>query len=181
LPSRHSTATPGPMISVNVAGVEAGPHRLELLPHRLRPRLGTQDPVAKLDPVDQPALPGALSEEQAEGRRARDPVRTEVGEQLELKRHVSARRRHHGCSEALTAVMEAEPAREQPIPVGHVKNVSGRTSRTRDRARVDLGEKLDVAHRVRDDGRLAMRTRGRVHPHRLFERNREHPERKRVA
>jgi hypothetical protein len=77
--------------------------------------------------------------------------------------------------------MEAEPTSEQPIPVSHVENVAGRTSRTRDRARVDLGEKLDVAHRVRDDGRLAMRTRGRVHPHCLLERNRHHPERKRVA
>jgi hypothetical protein len=77
--------------------------------------------------------------------------------------------------------MEAEPAREQSIPIGHVENVAGRTSRTHDRARVDLGEKLNVAHRVRDDGRLAVRTRGRVHSHCLLERNRQHPERNRVA
>jgi hypothetical protein len=36
--------------------------------------------------------------------------------------------------------MEAEPASEEPIPVSHVEDVAGRTSRTRDRARVDLGE-----------------------------------------
>src|SRR5205823_4081144 len=106
--------------AVDVARVNAAPHVLELRPERLGPGLGAEDPEAEADALDEAVLRSPLREEKREGRRAREPRRAEIREQLHLEARVSARRRHHSRAETLAAVVEPEAAGEEPVAIGDV-------------------------------------------------------------
>jgi hypothetical protein len=77
--------------------------------------------------------------------------------------------------------VEAEPAGEEPVAVGDVEDVVGAPAGARERARVDVGESLDVPGGVRHDGGLAAGPRRGVHADGLLERHGERPERIGVA
>ena len=73
--------------------------------------------------------------------------------------------------------MGAEAAGEQAVAVGVVQHVARPAAGRADAARHHVGPHVDVVGGVADDGGLARRTAGRVHPHHLLARHREHPER----
>jgi hypothetical protein len=77
--------------------------------------------------------------------------------------------------------VQAEPAGEEAVAVGDVQDVVPRSAGAGDRPRIDVGEEADVAGRVRDDRRLAARSRGAVNPDRVAEAGGERPERILVA
>ncbi len=110
-------------------------------------------------------------------RRDHDDVGLEIADQLHLLLRLSARHRHDGASEALGAVVRAEPAGEQTVAVGDVHDVAGSAAGCSNRARHEQRPRVDVLRGVADDRRLARRAAGRVNAHDLFARHREHAER----
>ena len=73
--------------------------------------------------------------------------------------------------------MGAKPAREQPVPVRHVHDVTPAAARRVDRPGHDLRPHVQAASRVPHDGGSAGRPAARVDAHHLLARHREHPER----
>ena len=84
---------------------------------------------------------------------------------------------HDGAAQPFGAVVRAETSGEQPVAVGDVAQVSRAAAGRADRASHHLGPGVDVLTGVADDGRLAGRTAGGVHPHDLIARHGEHAER----
>ena len=137
--------------------------RLDLVPHRLGPRLGAEDADlqagrARIDPLARELLDQHLH---VRGR-DHDDLRLQVGDQLDLLLGLPARHRDHGAAGALGAVVRAEAAGEEAVAVGDVDHVARPAAGGADRARDEVGPGVDVAQRVADDGRLAGRSRRRV-------------------
>ena len=88
---------------------------------------------------------------------------------------------HHGAAEPLGAVVRAEAAGEQAVPVGDVHDVAGAAAGRADGAGHDGGPGVDVRGGVADDGGAAGGARRGVHPRHLLAGHREHAERVVVA
>src|SRR5262249_33377799 len=108
--------------AVHVTGVDP-PRGLELLAHRLRPRLGAEDPVAERSRAQHAGLGGTLREEERERGRRGEAVGAEVLHRLGRRRGVAARRWDDGRAEPLAAVVEAEATGEEAVAVRDVENV----------------------------------------------------------
>ena len=137
--------------------------RLELLAHRLRPRLGAEHPDLQRELVHPDArLAQALRDVQRVGRRAAQHLPLQVAQQQRLARRDAAGDRDRQRAERLGALMEAEPAREQSVPVGVVHDHAGAHARHRHAARHHLRPDVEVVLRVGDDRRAPARAAGRV-------------------
>src|SRR5207237_2098751 len=90
-----------------------------------------------------------FGEEQCEARRAAKPGGTEILQELQLQAGVSARSGNDRRAEALAPVVQAEPAREEAVAIGHVQHVVRRSAGRRDRAGADVREDPEIAPRVR--------------------------------
>ena len=113
----------------------AGAH-LDVVAHRLGPRLGAED--ADLDAhrarVDALALE-LLDDHLHVARRDHDDVGLKVADQLHLLLGLSARHRDHRAAQPLSAVVRAQAAGEQAVAVGDVHDVAGAAAGGADRAR----------------------------------------------
>src|SRR6266849_3323489 len=145
----HSPATPGPMISERQSELTG-----------LAPLLGQ-----------------GLGEVEREGRRRGNRVRPEILQQEMVARGVPGGDRYHGHADALGAVVEAEPAREEPVAEGDVEQVAAVRARGRHHARHHLTPDVEVAGGVGDDRGLALGPGGGVDPSELGARNRQEAER----
>ncbi len=150
---------------------------VDLDSHRLRPGLGADDREAEADLVgtDAPALE-LLREREGIAGRARDHVGAEVGDQKQLPFGHSPGDGYDGHPEPLGAVVEPEPAGEQPVAVGVVEHHSRLGARHGEIAGVDLGEQFDVCARVAHDRGLPRRAGRPMDARNLLARYREQPE-----
>jgi hypothetical protein len=151
---------------------------LDLLAHRLRPRLGTEDPDTQGGVAWVYPAPLHLVDEAEEVRRRdHDDRGPEVADELDLTLGHPAAHRHDRRAEPFCPVVGAETAREQAVAVGDVHDVSGVSSRQADGASHEVGPRVDVLGGVADDSRSTGGPRAGVHPHHLLARHREHAER----
>ena len=155
---------------------------LDLLAHGVGPGLGAahRDLERRLPRVDALGVELIQDGEQV-ARRDEDDVRLEIADQLDLPLGHAAGDRHHRQSEPLGAVMEAEPAGEQPVAVGILRQHAGPAAGRAHRARDDVGPGLDVVAAIADHRRLAGRAGGGVDAQQLVARHRHQPERIIVA
>ncbi len=163
--------------AVDVGGVDTEPG-FHLGAHLVGPRLGAEDaePQRGCGRVVALAL-HFVDDREHVGRGHHDDVRAEVPDQGDLPFGHPAGDRHHRAAELLRAVVRAQPAGEQPVPVGVVQDVAGTAARGPDRAGHHRGPHLDVVAGVADHGGPAGGARGGVDPHHLLARYREHAER----
>ena len=83
----------------------------------------------------------------------------------------------HGAAEPFGAVVRAETAGEESVPVGDVHDVTGPASGRANRTRHDARPGVDVVLRVTDDGRLAGGAGRRMDAHDLLAGDGKHSER----
>jgi hypothetical protein len=151
---------------------------LDLAAHVLGPRLGAEDPDAQRGVARVDALALQLVDDgQQVARRHHDDVRLEVADQHDLPLGHATGDRDDGAAQLLGAVVRAEAAGEQPVPVRDVDLVAGAAAGGADRAGHEPGPGTDVLAGVPDHGRPAGGTRGRVQADDLLRRYGEHPER----
>ena len=150
--------------------------------HGLAPGLGAEAAVAQREPaqVDAHAVRDLGDVERIGRRRAQD-ARAEILHQHHLPLGGAAGDRHGGQAEPLGAVVESEPAGEQPVAEGVVEDVAGLGAHAGERARHQVRPQVEIGPGVADDGRLAGRSRGGVQPQQLLARHREQAERVIVA
>jgi hypothetical protein len=134
-------------------------------------------PEPEPDSIERAVGRRALRKQERERRRAREAGGAEVGEELYLEAGIAARSGNDGRAEPFAAVVQAEPAGEEAVAVGDVKDVARRSAGAGDRPGVDVGEEADVGGGVRDDGRLPAGARGGVDPDRVAKRGGERSER----
>ncbi len=148
---------------IDVVG-PAAERALDGRPQRVAPRLGAEHPVLHAERLGIAALlDQALGNVQHERRRAAQPGRPEVLQQQVLARGVPRGDRHHRHADALGAVVKPQAAGEQAVAVGHVQHVAGAGAGRDHDPGHHLAPHVEVAGRVADDGRLALRARGGVH------------------
>ena len=175
--STHSFATPGPdhlgqAVDVDRMHVEG---LLDLGAHRVGPRLGAEDAdlQRRFRRID--ALRAEFVEDrQHVARRHGDHLGLEIDDQLHLALGHAARHRNRRAAELFGAVVQAEPAGEQPVAERHMHLHAAPAAARIDAARADVGPGLDVARRVADHGRLAGGAGRRMDAHDLVHRHREH-------
>ena len=110
------------------------------------------------------------------GRRDHDHVRLKIVDELNLSLGHAARHGDHRATEALGAVMGAQPAGEEAIAIGHMRLHAGATAAGPNGAGDHIGPVFDVALRVADDCRLAGGSRGGMNAGDLVLRHGEHAE-----
>ena len=155
---------------------------LDLAAHLLRPRLGAEDPDPERGRPRVDALPLELVEDREHVRRRdHDHVRPEVDEQAHLTLRHAAGDRDDEAAEAFGAVVRAQTAGEEPVPVRDVHAVAGPRAARADRACHHLRPRLDVPGRVADHGRAPGRPARGVDSRDALERDREEAERIRPA
>ena len=154
----------------------------EVAPHRFAPRLRAAGGIAQRQPaqVDAHAFRD-LGDVERVGRRRAEDARAQVLDQRDLPLGAAARNRHDGQAEALGAVVISEPAGEQAVAEGVVKDVARARAHGRERARHQARPHVEIAARIADHGRLAGRARRAVDPDEFFARHREQAEREIVA
>src|SRR5207249_8431387 len=142
---------------------------LERNPDAVGPGLGAEQADAQSELARRPARLGQrLGQVQREGRCAREHVGLEVLQQQMVARRVARRDRHDGHAEALGAVVEAEPAREETVAERDVQQVAAARAGGRERARHHLAPDVEIAGGVGGDGRLALGAGGSVDPGNLW-------------
>jgi hypothetical protein len=105
---------------------------LHLGAHLVRPRLGAEDSEPQRRGRRVIALPFHLVDDREHVRRGdHDDVRAEVSDQRDLPFGHAAGDRHHRAAKLLRAVVCAQPAGEQSVPVGVVQDVAGTAARGR--------------------------------------------------
>jgi hypothetical protein len=105
---------------------------LHLGAHLVRPRLGAEDSEPQRRGRRVIALPFHLVDDREHVRRGdHDDVRAEVPDQRDLPFGHAAGDRHHRAAKLLRAVVCAQPAGEQSVPVGVVQDVAGTAARGR--------------------------------------------------
>ncbi len=151
---------------------------LDGLAQPLGPRLGPEDarPEAQAGRIGD-----MVGDRKRVARGAAEDLGAEILEQLCLARCVPSRRRHDRAAEPLGAVVEAETAGEEAVAVRDVHACAGAGSGRRERPRAAVGPGREIATCVRDDRRLAARSRRGVDTHALLERHLQQAERIRVA
>jgi len=136
-------------VDVRAPDTEAG---VDLAPHRLRPRLGTEEREAEADLRRCDAvIRERLRERERIARRARDHVGTEVGDERQLALGQPTGHGHDGQPEPLPAGVEAESSGEEPVAVRVVQHHPRLRARHRQRAGVHARKELEVGCRVTDD------------------------------
>ena len=108
------------------------------------------------------------------GGRADDHGGLEVADELGLALGLAAGDRHHGATQALGAVVRAQPAGEQAVTMRDMNDVRTAGASGTQRAGHDVGPVVDVIARVANDGRLAGRAARGVDADDVVERHREH-------
>ena len=108
-------------------------------------------------PAPRASRPGAA-------RRTASPRCTsgEVLQQEMMARGVARGDRHDGHADPLRPVVEAEPAREEPIAEGDVEEIAATRARRRQRTGHDLAPEVEIAGGIGGDGRLALGAGRRV-------------------
>ena len=97
---------------------------LDLIPHRLRPRLRSQHPVPQRQGsgMDVPRLQG-FGQRQRVGRCAGDDLRPEILQEQNLPFGIAAGHRDDHQSHQLGAVVHPQPAGKQPVPVRVLEDI----------------------------------------------------------
>jgi hypothetical protein len=95
---------------------------------------------------------------------------------LHLLRRLPARHRHDCAAKTLGAVVSAETAGEQTIPICDVNDVARATAGRTNRPRHEQGPGVYVLRGITDNRRLAGRAARRMHTHDFVARHSEHPE-----
>jgi hypothetical protein len=144
----------------------------------LRPRLGAEHAEAKPELArGAPLLGQRLGQMQRERRGRGDRVRPKVLQEELVAGGVAGGDRDHGHADSLGAVVEAEPAREEPVAEGDVQKIAPARARRRHHTRHHLAPDVQVLGRVGDDRRLALGAGRGVDASELIARNRQEPER----
>ena len=129
---------------------EAG---LDLLAHRLGPRLGAMHADLKRAAPRVPALTLELvGDRQHVGRRDGDDAGLEVGDHPDLTLGEAARCGDHGAAQRLRARVEAEAAGEEPVAVGDVHHVASARAGGAQAAGDEAGPCIEVGLGVAHDG-----------------------------
>ncbi len=142
--------------SVDIVRLDAG-DLLDAVAHLLRPGLRSQDgrpePGVLVD-VD-PHLLRGLSKMQHVGGSAADRRDLEVLDELYLPLGVADRCRDHSSADALRAVVQPEPAGEQPVSVADLDNILAAQTDRAQRSRHRQRPVVEVVLRVPYHRRLA--------------------------
>jgi len=109
-------------------------------------------------------------------RRATNRRRTEILQNPQLPFGVAAGHRYHAGADSLRAVMNAQTAREKPVTIRVVNNVSVGQIRGNETASHQLGPVLDITLGVRDHRRTAGGSRRSVQTDDTAHRLSEHAE-----
>ena len=150
--------------------------------HGLGPGLGAEAAVAQRELAQIDAHAGRdLGDVERVGRRRAEDARAEILHQRHLPLGGAARDRNGGEAEPLGAVVEAEPAGEQPVAIGIVEDVAGPGAHAGERARHQVRPEIEIGLGVADHGRLAGRARGGMQPQQVLARHGEQAERISVA
>src|SRR6266403_5877943 len=94
-----------------------------------------------------------------------------------VARGVARGDRYDGHADPLGPVVEAEPAREEPIAEGDVEEIAATRARRRQRTGHDLAPEVEIAGGIGGDGRLALGAGRRVDPRDVPARHRQEAER----
>jgi hypothetical protein len=142
----------------------------------LRPRLGTEHAHLERRQVDA-RLGRRLTQPQRVRGRAGQHVGLQVGDHAYLPFGHPARHRDHGGAQGDRALVNAQAAGEQPVPIGVVHDASGGRARAGQRPRAHRRPQVQVGLGVGDERGPALRPRGSVHRHDPVLRDGEHPQR----
>ena len=126
---------------------------LELRAHRLGPRLRAEHADLQRELVDRDArLAQALGDVERVGRRGAEDLAAEIAQQQRLAGGDAAGYRDRQRAEPLGALVEAEPAGEQPVAVGVVDDHPRADAGHVQAVGHDLGPDVEVVLCVGDDG-----------------------------
>ena len=146
--------------AVDVDGLDPEP-LLDLAPHLLGPGLGAEEADAQFDVLEAHLhLAGHVIDIEGKGRRGAQDRAAEIQHEHDLLLRVAAGDGDDRRADALRAVMGAQAAGEQAVPVGVLDDVLARRARGGERARHHIGPEVDIVPVVGDDRGLARGARG---------------------
>jgi hypothetical protein len=145
---------------------------------RRGPRLAAEDAHLECQVVGAEARLGdRLADAQRIGGRGEQRLRAQVVQERDLPRGHAARHRDDGRAEALGALVEAQPAGEQPVAVGVVDDHPRVHAGHPQAAGHELGPRLEVRARVADHRPAAAGPTRGMDPNELLASDREEAER----